>query len=59
MKSTLDVSTSKPKMPKFFEIYDELSGLAQEIGLGKISPEDGAKLGSRSWSSIAARNASL
>jgi multiple sugar transport system substrate-binding protein len=32
-------------MPKFFEIYDELSGLAQEIGLGKISPEDGAKLG--------------
>ena len=45
MKSTLDVSTSKPKMPKFFEIYDELSGLAQEIGLGKISPEDGAKLG--------------
>jgi multiple sugar transport system substrate-binding protein len=45
MKSTLDVSTSKPKMPKFFEIYDELSGLAQEIGLGKISPEDGAKRG--------------
>jgi multiple sugar transport system substrate-binding protein len=45
MKSTLDVSTSKPKLPKFFEIYDELSGLAQEIGLGKITPEDGAKLG--------------
>jgi multiple sugar transport system substrate-binding protein len=32
-------------MPKFFEIYDELSGLAQEIGLGKVTPEDGAKLG--------------
>ncbi len=45
MKSTLDVATAKPKMPKFFEIYDELSGLSQEIGLGKVSPEDGAKRG--------------
>ncbi len=45
MKSTLDVATARPKMPKFFEIYDELSGLAQEIGLGKVSPEDGAKRG--------------
>ena len=43
MKATLDVSTGKPKMPKFYEVYDELTGLAQEIGLGKLSPEDGAK----------------
>ena len=45
MKSSLDVATAKPKFPKFFEIYDELSGLSQEIGLGKVSPEDGAKRG--------------
>ena len=45
MKSSLEVSAGKPKMPKFYEIYDELSGLSQEIGLGKISPEEGAKRG--------------
>jgi multiple sugar transport system substrate-binding protein len=45
MKSSLEVAAGKPKMPKFFEIYDELSGLAQEIGLGKVSPEEGAKRG--------------
>jgi multiple sugar transport system substrate-binding protein len=45
MKASLDVSTGKPKFPKFFEIYDELSGLSQEIGLGKVSPEEGAKRG--------------
>jgi multiple sugar transport system substrate-binding protein len=45
MKSSLEVAQAKPKFPKFFEIYDELSGLSQEIGLGKVSPEDGAKRG--------------
>jgi multiple sugar transport system substrate-binding protein len=45
MKASLDVSTGKPKMPKFYEVYDELTGLSQEIGLGKVSPEDGAKRG--------------
>jgi multiple sugar transport system substrate-binding protein len=45
MKSTLDIATAKPRMPKYFEIYDQLSGVAQEVGLGKISPEEGAKQG--------------
>lgn len=45
MKSTLDVAEAKPKMPKFYEIYDVMSGVAQEVGLGKISPEEGAKKG--------------
>jgi multiple sugar transport system substrate-binding protein len=45
MQSTLEISTSKPKMPKFYEVYDLLSGIAQEVGLGKISPEDAAKKG--------------
>ncbi|MBS9478005.1 ABC transporter substrate-binding protein [Ancylobacter radicis] len=45
MKSTLDVAEAKPKMPKFYEIYDVMSGIAQEVGLGKLSPEEGAKKG--------------
>ena len=45
MKSTLDVATAKPRMPKYYEIYDQLSGVAQEVGLGKLSPEEGAKKG--------------
>lgn len=45
MQSTLEIATAKPRMPKFYEIYDALSGIAQEVGLGKISPEEGAKKG--------------
>lgn len=45
MKSTLDVGVAKPRMPKYYEIYDQLSGIAQEVGLGKLSPEEGAKKG--------------
>lgn len=45
MKSTLDVAAAKPKMPKFYEIYDVMSGIAQEVGLGKLTPEQGAKKG--------------
>jgi multiple sugar transport system substrate-binding protein len=45
MKASLEVATGKPKLPKFFEIYDDLTGLAQEIGLGKVSAEEGAKRG--------------
>lgn len=45
MKATLDVATAKPKMPKYYELYDALSGIAQEVGLGKLSPADGAKKG--------------
>ena len=45
MKAALEVSEGKPKFPQFYELYDALTGLAQEIGLGKISPEAGAKKG--------------
>jgi multiple sugar transport system substrate-binding protein len=45
MQSTLDVSQAKPRMPKYYEIVDQLSGIAQEVGLGKLSPEEGAKKG--------------
>jgi len=45
MKSTLAVATAKPKLPKYYELYDALSGIAQEVGLGKLSPADGAKKG--------------
>lgn len=45
MRSTLDVSTAKPKMPRYFEIYDVMGGIAQEVGLGRITPEEGAAQG--------------
>jgi multiple sugar transport system substrate-binding protein len=32
-------------MPKYFEVYDALSSVAQEVGLGKLTPEEGAKKG--------------
>ena len=47
MKKSLAVSEAKPKMPKFFEIYDELGAIVQNIGLGKITAEEGAKLGQK------------
>ena len=45
MRASLDAATAKPKMPKFFEIYDALNAIAQEAGLGRIKPEDAAKKG--------------
>ena len=45
MRQSLEVTEGKPKMPNFFEIYDELGAIIQNIGLGKMSAEDGAKLG--------------
>ncbi len=43
MESSLEVATGKPKMPDFYELYDVLTGISQEIGLGRLSPEEGAK----------------
>ena len=45
MRASLEVAEAKPKMPKFFEVYDVLTGIAQEIGLGKLTPEAGAAKG--------------
>lgn len=45
MRSTLDVAEAKPKMPDSFEIMDAMSGIAQEVGLGRLTPEEGAAQG--------------
>ncbi|QIB35356.1 extracellular solute-binding protein [Ancylobacter pratisalsi] len=45
MKSSLDVATARPKMEKYPEIIDAMSGIAQEVGLGQMTPEEGAKAG--------------
>jgi len=45
MKSTLEVAIAKPKAPKIFEIYDALGPIIQQVGQGKLTPEQGAKLG--------------
>ena len=42
MKGSLEVAVGKPKMPEFYEVYDVLSGIAQEIGLGQMTPAEGA-----------------
>lgn len=43
MEASLEVAVGKPKMPDFYEIYDVLTGISQEIGLGQLSPEAGAE----------------
>ncbi len=45
MRASLEVAEAKPKMSKFFEVYDALTGISQEIGLGKLTPEAGAAKG--------------
>lgn len=45
MRESLRHTVAKPRMPKFFEIYDELGAIVQEIGLGKLTAQEGAKLG--------------
>lgn len=45
MKSSLEVAEGKPKMPDFYELYDVLTGISQEIGLGSLTPAEGAAKG--------------
>ena len=45
MKDSMSVMRAKPKVPKIFEIYDALGPIVQQVGLGKLTPEQGAKLG--------------
>lgn len=42
MADSLEVIGGKPKMPEFYELYDVLTGIAQQIGLGEMTPEEGA-----------------
>lgn len=43
MKGTLSVAVAKPKMPQFLEIADTLNAVFQQIGIGELTPEEGAK----------------
>ena len=45
MKDTMAAMKAKPKVPKIFELYDALGPIVQQVGLGKITPADAAKLG--------------
>jgi multiple sugar transport system substrate-binding protein len=45
MRASLQVAEGKPKMPEFFELYDVLTGIVQEVGLGSMTPEEGAAAG--------------
>ena len=45
MRASLDTATAKPKMQKSFELYDALTAIAQDVGLGRIKPEEAAKKG--------------
>lgn len=45
MKSTMEVAEAKPKAPKIFEIYDALGPIVQQVGQGKLTPEQGARAG--------------
>ena len=45
MKTSIAGATGRPKIEKYPEMLDAMSGIAQEVGLGKLSPEAGAKKG--------------
>lgn len=45
MKDTLEVLPAKPKLPKFFEIDNALGPIVQQVGLGRLTPEEAAKQG--------------
>lgn len=43
MKGTLSVAVAKPKMPNYLEIADALNATFQQVGIGELTPEEGAK----------------
>jgi multiple sugar transport system substrate-binding protein len=45
MRESMKGSYGKPKMPNFFEVYDEMASIIQQIGLGQLTPEEGVKIG--------------
>jgi multiple sugar transport system substrate-binding protein len=45
MKTNMEVVLAKPKAPKIFEIYDALGPIVQQVGQGRLTPEQGAKMG--------------
>ena len=45
MEQSLSFVEGKPRVPKIYQIFDALSGLMQEVGLGQITAEEAAKRG--------------
>jgi multiple sugar transport system substrate-binding protein len=45
MRETLKYGRAKPKAPKIFEVMDVMSGIVQEVALGRKSAEQGLKEG--------------
>jgi multiple sugar transport system substrate-binding protein len=45
MQETLTFMEGKPRVPAIYQIFDALSGLMQEVGLGQITPEEATKRG--------------
>lgn len=43
MKGTLSVAVAKPKSPNYLEIADALNAVFQQVGIGELTPEEGAK----------------
>lgn len=55
MRETLRYGRAKPKAPKIFEIMDVMSGVAQEIALGRKTAEAGLKEAQEKITAICAR----
>ncbi len=45
MQETMKYTSGKPRVPQIYQIFDVMSGLMQEVGLGKITPEQATKQG--------------
>lgn len=43
MEGSMKGAYAKPKLPHFLEIADALNGVFQQVGIGKLTPEAGAK----------------
>ncbi len=52
MRGSLEIGQAKPRAPKIYEVYDALGGLMQEVGLGKVSPQDAVKIGQKALLAI-------
>jgi len=52
MEETLKYTQGKPRAPKIYEIFDVMSGLMQEVGLGKITAEEAAGRGQEALNKI-------
>jgi multiple sugar transport system substrate-binding protein len=55
MRETLAHGRAKPRAPKLFEVMDVMSGLVQEIALGKKTAEQGLKEGQEKVLAICAK----